>query len=102
MLLGAYRKQTKEPTCTARDRNEQAMSETMSVVLQYNWQLNRMQEMNARTMEEFLIGGLIVHKKSFGWRNDKLDCWTDYINPNNFFIDNTMRDFRGWDCSLNR
>lgn len=99
-VLGAYRKQTKEPTCTARDRNEQAMCETMSVVLQYNWQINHMAEMNARTIEEFLIGGLVVHKKSCSWRNEKFDCWTDYINPNNFFIDNTMRDFRGWDCSL--
>lgn len=58
-----------------------------------------MTEVNARTMEEFLISGLIVHRKWFGWRNDKCDCWTDYVNPNNFFIDNNMRDFRGWDVS---
>lgn len=29
-----------------------------------------------------------------------LDCWTDYVNPNNFFIDNNTRDFRGWDVSM--
>lgn len=98
-VLGVYRSQSKEPTCTARDRDEQKLGETMSTILQCNMQVNRMTEVNARTMEEFLTSGLIVHRKWFGWRNDKCDCWTDYVNPNNFFIDNNMRDFRGWDVS---
>lgn len=98
-VLGVYRSQSKEPTCVARDRDEQQLAETMSTVLQCNMQLNRMSELNARTMEEFLISGFIVHRKWYGWRNDKLDCWTDYVQPNNFFIDCNMRDFRGWDCS---
>ncbi|MBQ7280619.1 MAG: hypothetical protein IJR13_07860 [Bacteroidales bacterium] len=99
-VIGVYRSQSKEPICTARDRDEQKLGETMSTVLQYNMQLNRLKDVYARTMEEFLIGGLIVHRKWYGWRNDKLDCWTDYINPNNFFIDSNMRDFRCWDCSF--
>ena len=98
-VLGVYRSQSKEPTCVARDRDEQQLAETMSTALQCNMQLNRMTEVNARTMEEFLISGFIVHRKWFGWRNEKLDCWTDYVQPNNFFIDNNMRDFRGWDCT---
>lgn len=99
-VLGVYRSQMKEPTCTARDRDEQSLGETMSTILQCNMQLNRMSEVLARTMEEFLIGGFIVHRKSYGWRNGKEDCWTDYVQPNNFFIDNNMRDFRGWDVSF--
>lgn len=99
-VLGVYRAQTKEPVCIARDRDEQAFGETMSTVLQYNMQLNQMDELYAKTMEEFLISGLIVHKKTYGWRNEKRDCWTDVVNPNNFFIDNNMRDFRGWDVSF--
>ncbi len=98
-VLGVYRSQAKEPTCTARDRDEQQYGETMSTVLQCNMQLNRMQEINARCMEEFLISGFVVQRKWYGWRENKLDCWTDYVQPNNFFIDNNMRDFRGWDCS---
>lgn len=99
-VLGVYRSQSKEPTCAARDRDEQKLGETMSTILQCNMQLNRMNDVYARTMEEFLISGLVVHRKWFGWRNDKCDCWTDYVQPNNFFIDNNMRDFRGWDVSL--
>ena len=98
-VLGTFKNQSKEPTCTARDRDEQTLGETMSTILQANRQLNRMSDVDARSMEEFLISGLVVHKKWYGWRNDKMDCWTDYVAPNNFFIDNNMRDFRGWDCS---
>ena len=97
-VLGVYRSQSKEPTCTARDRDEQKLGETMSTILQCNMQLNRMPDVYARSMEEFLISGFIVHRKSYGWRNE--DCWTDYVQPNNFFIDNNMRDFRGWDVSV--
>ncbi|MDE5784912.1 MAG: hypothetical protein K2H98_00100 [Duncaniella sp.] len=98
-VIGVYRSQSTEPTCIARDRDEQNLGETMSTLLQYNMQLNRMTEVYARTMEEFLISGMIVHRKHYGWRNNKMDCWTDYVQPNNFFIDTNMRDFRGWDCT---
>ena len=98
-VIGVYRSQSTEPTCYARDRDEQGLAETMSTVLQYNMQLNRMGEIYARSMEEFLISGLVVHRKWYGRRNDKEDCWTDNVQPNNFFVDNNMRDFRAWDCT---
>lgn len=50
-------------------------------------------------MEEYMVGAFVVHRKWYGWRNDKLDCWTDYVNPNRFFVDTNMRDFRGWDVT---
>lgn len=99
-VLGVYRGQAKEPTCIARDRDEQQLGETMSIVLQYNMQLNKANKLRARTFEEFLFSGLAVHKKTFGWRNDKLDCWTDKVDQNQFFVDPNMRDLRGWDCSI--
>ncbi len=99
-VIGVYRSQSTEPTCTARDRDEQQQAETMSTVLQYNMQLNRMTELYARSMEEYLISGMVAHRKWYGWRNDKMECWTDYVQPNNFFIDNNMRDFRAWDCNF--
>lgn len=43
-VIGVYRSQSKEPVCNARDRDEQKLGETMSTVLQYNMQLNRMNE----------------------------------------------------------
>lgn len=99
-VMGVYRAQMKEPTCVARDRDEQKLGETMSSIIQCNWQLNRMNEVNGRTFEEFLISGMAIHKECYGWRNDRKDCWTDYINPNNIFFDGAMKDIRHWDCSL--
>lgn len=97
-VVGVFRSQSTEPTCFARDRDEQRAGETMSIVLQYNMQLNGMNELYARTMEEFLISGLAVHRKYYGWRGNKEDCWTDIVQPDNFFIDTNMRDTRGHDC----
>lgn len=99
-VTGVYRSQGKEPTCVARDRKEQSKGEQMSATLQYNMQLNRMKELYARSMEEFLISGFVVHRKSYGWRNGRSDCWTDYVNANDFFFDNNSRDIRGWDVTF--
>lgn len=98
-VLGVYRGQDKEPTCTARDRDEQKLGETMSTLLQYNRQMNRMTEVDGRTFEDFLIGGLVMHKKWAGWWNGRYDCWTSVVPANNIILDNNMRDYRGWDVS---
>lgn len=98
-VVGVTRNQDKEPVCVAREREEQQLGEVMSALLQYNGQVNKMKELQARAMEEFLISGMVVFRKWYGWRNDRCDCWTEYVQPNSFFIDNKMRDFRGWDCT---
>lgn len=99
-VMGAYRQQSKEPNCMARDRTEQPLAEVMNTVLQYNWQFNRMGELTGRTFEEFLISGAAFHKETYGWRNDKMDCWTDAVSPNLMFFDDAMQDPRHWDVSL--
>ena len=99
-VIGVYRNQAKEPICTARDREEQRLGETMTVLLQYNMQVNSMTELLARSLEEFLISGLIVHSKRFRVRDGKADCWTEYVNPNNIIIDTNMKYFRAWDLSF--
>ena len=101
-VTGVYRDQNKEPTCVARDRDEQVYGETFSTLLQYNGQINNLNELHARGFEEFLTSGAIVHRKWAGWNGDepKYDCWTDAVGLNTFFIDSSMRDVRGWDVSM--
>ena len=101
-VLGVYRGQSKEPTCTARDRNEQRVAELMTTLLQYVRQINTLPEMEARSFEEYLIGSLAVQKKWYGWNGamQRSDCWTKVVDPNRFIIDVYMRDFRGWDVGL--
>ncbi|MBR3784032.1 MAG: hypothetical protein IKJ78_06180 [Bacteroidales bacterium] len=101
-VKGLFIGQQTEPTCIARDRDEQQEAETLSTLLQYNMQLNRMRKLNADSIEEYLKSGFVMHRKWAGWNNakQKEDCWTEFVEPNNMFVDNYMRDFRGWDCSL--
>lgn len=99
-VLGVYRSQSKQPSCIARDRTEQSLGETMSTVLQYNWQLNKMDEILSATMKEFLISGAAILRKSWGRRQGKTDCWTDMVNPRRFFVDGAMSDIRGWDVAM--
>ena len=100
-VLGEYYKQNTEPTCVARDRAEQRLGEAMSITLQYNMQLNDMKDVLARSFEEFLIGGLVAHRKWFGWNEEgKLDCWTDRVDTNGYIIDSNMRDSSGKDASI--
>lgn len=99
-VIGVYRSQAKEPTCYARDREEQKLGETMTTVLQCNMQNNQMSELLSNQMKEFCISGLAAVKKTYGWRRGTLDCWTDAVDLNGFFIDGNARDNRGWDIEL--
>lgn len=99
-VLGVFRSRYSAPKCEARDSSERSEAHTMQRLLEFNMELNMMEEMYARTMEEFLISGLAVHRKWYGRKGAKTDCWTDFVMPDNFFCDTEARDFRNWDVSL--
>ncbi len=99
-VLGVFRNQWAPPQCVARDSNESRQAKVMERLLEYNIERNRMEEVYARTMEEFLISGMAVHRKWFGRKGGETDCWTDFVSPDKFFIDNSSRDFRNQDISL--
>lgn len=76
--------------------------------LRKNADYNRLEELLSRTMEEFLISGLAIHRKSTAGfspagrpanRSAGL-LRTDYVSPDSFFIDASARDFRGWDVRM--
>lgn len=98
-VIGVYRAQGAEPKCTPRNPSDCNSAEIVNELLRRNAEVNRLSAVNTRTLEDFLIGGLIAQRKWYGERNGQLDCWTDYVPPRNFFIDSGMRDFRSWDCA---
>lgn len=69
-------------------------------LLAENTRYNRLEEVYARSMEEFLISGLAVHRKWYGNRNGRTGCLTEPVSPDRFFFDNSMVDFRGWDARI--
>ena len=99
-VLGVFRNRYVQPVCTARDGSEAMQAAMMQRLLRYNAELNRLGEVYARTMEEFLISGMCVHKKWYGRKGRVSDCWTDFMQPDRFLMDMSGRDFRGWDISL--
>ena len=99
-VLGVFRNQWAPPQCVARDSAESRQAEVMERLIACNIERNRMEEVYARTMEEFLISGMAVHRKWFGRKGGHTDCWTDFVSPDKFFIDTTGHDFRNWDVAL--
>jgi hypothetical protein len=92
-VLGQFRNNQTQPVCIARDRQEQSLGELMSTAVQYAYQHNRLQELDSRTLEEFLISGICFQKIGYGHRRGKTDVWVDEINPNRIFF-NAMEDSR--------
>lgn len=99
-VLGVFRNNYAPPRYEARESAEKTECDTIQRLLAYNMDLNRMEEVYARTMEDFLIGGLSVHRKWYGRKQGMTDCWTDYVLPDNFFCDTDSRDFRNWDVGI--
>lgn len=98
--IGVWQGASKEPTCTANDRDEQGLGDMMTMALQVNQKNNMMKKLNARACEELLVGGLPVQRVSWGWRRGRYDNWVDNVNPNYFFFDTSMSDVRTWDVKL--
>ncbi len=99
-VVGLFQSSQTEPVCISRDRDEQGSGELMSVTMQYVYQLNKLWGIDSNNLNYFLITGLACFKSTFGYRNNKMDVWTDIVNYNNIFFDNHMEDTRHWDCHI--
>lgn len=99
-VVGVFRNQYVQPKAKDLDLPDTPQTDRLLSLLDANARANMSEELYARTMEEFLISGLAVHRKSTGTRNGRQGVWTDYVQPDYFIIDTDMRDFRGWDASL--
>lgn len=99
-LKGTYINQNLEPICVARDRDEQTESDCLSELLTYVNDINDGISLYADIFEDYVVSGAAVCKKTYNYVNDRLDCWTTVPDLDLFFIDNNMKDSRGWDCNI--
>lgn len=99
-VKGLYLNQNTEPICVARDRDEQTLSDCLTELLKYVDDINDGKSLYADMFEEYVISGFVGCRKSYGWMQDRVDCWTTTVQPENFFVDTGMKDVRGWDCSM--
>ena len=61
---------------------------------------NSMEELFCRTMEEFLISGMAIHRKRLCCREGVPGVWTEMVSPSSVFFNTDTRDVRGWDINL--
>lgn len=94
-VLGVWRQDFTLPKAEARDPKERPVALLLNTLLDANAGANRLPELYARTLEEFLISGMAVHRKSYGPMREGPDCRTDYVNPCNFFFAAGGCDVRG-------
>lgn len=107
-VLGVFRNQYAFPSEQSLDLDSNSVAQhSFYEHLLRNAKFNRLEELHTRTMEEFLISGLAVHRKStsgvhYRRPGDRI-CGmlrTDYVAPDTFFVDAATRDFRGWDVRM--
>ena len=101
-VLGLYRAQEGTETDRGNDAvSASAASEDvkgeMSALLEAVRRENCADELDIRMLEEFLISGLAVQRKTGGFRHGRAGCWTDNVQPDHFFVNSEMSDCRGWD-----
>lgn len=78
----------------------EGVGDLMIESLEENSRYNRLAEVYARSMEEFLISGMVVHRKWYGRMNGRDGALTEAVSPERFFFDSTMADFRCWDAGF--
>lgn len=101
-VLGTFRGNKTEPSAIARDRDEQKLGEMMSIAMQYVYQNNDLWEVDARTLEEFLISGMCVQTTRYKWWREKqaYDVYIAQENPSRCFFNSDMVDPRGEDLRV--
>lgn len=102
-IVGVIVKEENEPVCNAIDRKEQQYGEVLTAGLKANCDKNQMGILYAQLMREMCGGGLAVAKESYDATSGptgRLDSWTHFVNPNQFFMDADMVDPRNWDIKI--
>ncbi|MCH5328527.1 MAG: hypothetical protein J1E02_05870 [Coprobacter sp.] len=101
-VLGQFASNQTEPVCVAGDRNEQKLGEMMTIIMRYAYTINKLWDLDRRTLEQYLIAALCCHKIQYGWNAalGKEDAFVTVVNHNRLFFDNNMSDYRYWDCNL--
>lgn len=61
---------------------------------------NSMEELFCRSIEEFLISGMAIHRKRIGIYAGHPGVWTEIVSPGSFFFNADSRDVRGRDIDM--
>ena len=101
-IIGQYVQSPTHPVCSARVRDNQAISDDLTTTIQYAYQRNALSELDKNTLRMFVITGIACHRTTFGF--DESDDISDVnvvdVNYNRLFFDRFGDDVRHTDLSL--
>lgn len=92
-VVGRYR------TAVEDNRPAEEQNDPAARARERTRRLNRLDEVDARTLEEFLISGMAIHRVCSERRAAGQGIWVDNISPDRFFI-NAVSDPRCTDMEL--
>lgn len=84
-VTGLYEKQGTEPSCFARKKDAQGLSDMMSATLQANWQDTYTPEVLKAVFKDYLVGGVAICREAYEEREEQWDSWSDWVNPYHAF-----------------
>lgn len=101
-IEGQFRSQNTKTMCSVRDPKETKVGEMMSVAIEYVYDINELEEVDAKTHKEALIAGFAPQRIEYGpnpAKGNKNDVWVYEVNPNRVFFNTNLEDTRMWDIT---
>jgi len=101
-VIGQFRSNQTEPGCVARDRDEAKLGEMMSIAVQCSYQSNKLWELDARTLQEYLHSGVAIQKVGYSWDFSRqiMSEKVDFVTLPRFFFNGDIEDPRGGDFTV--
>lgn len=99
-VMGVVLKNGNQPMSYSIDGDEQGVCDVINKLLDANNTQNETKLIWPLQFKQFMEKGMIISKNTFGYMNGKFGCWTENIDPRNFFCDTGTIDIRGWDCNM--
>lgn len=101
-IEGQFRTLHTKTVCAVRDQKESKAGEMMSVAIEYVYDINELEEIDAKTHKESLIAGFAPQRIEYGpnpAKGNETDVWVYQTNPNRVFFNTNIEDARLWDLT---
>lgn len=101
-VLGQFEGMPTRPVCTARNSEDQSYGEMMTIAMEYVYDTNRMDSLDAKTLESYMVTGMCAHKMQYTWlyEEQRHDVYVRNVSPYRIFFDNRMEDHAFRDITL--
>lgn len=101
-VLGQFEGSPTRPVCVARNREDQTYGEMMTLAMECVYDTNRMDSLDAKTLESYMVTGVAVHKTQYTWLSEEQrhDVYVKGVSPYKVFFDNRIEDHAFRDISL--